>query len=214
MVKDENIEQWDDVWYFDTGCSAHMTDSLIALIEQRPVSRKSVTVGTGQKLRASMVGNLPLCFIQNEKVYDFFLCNVLLVPELNFNLFSMVQAGLQSGGETHWRRESSLKLTPSAGEPPPIFSSTLGKNFDLFTLKARRRMPAKPTLPRRPTPPYPPDETEVAFVLGGTVSQEGVGGVSFVQDGDGSIDLAQEGARRADFAQDEAGVVGISIEKD
>ncbi|CAM9653583.1 unnamed protein product, partial [Choristocarpus tenellus] len=86
----------DELWFFDSGCSAHMTHNPTALIDPEPVVGTSVTVRNGKVLQVSAIGNLSLsCCVQNGEVSSFILHNVSFVPGLKFNLFSMIQAGEQ-----------------------------------------------------------------------------------------------------------------------
>ncbi|CAM9675914.1 unnamed protein product, partial [Choristocarpus tenellus] len=88
---DGSIVGRDELWFFDSGCSVHMTNNPTALIDPKPVVGSSATVGDGKVLQVSAIGNLSRSCVQNGEFSNFILHNVSFVPGLKFNLFSMRQ---------------------------------------------------------------------------------------------------------------------------
>jgi hypothetical protein len=74
----------DEFWYFDSGCSRHMTGKISYLENIRPCDRGYVTFGDGGKGKILGIGNL----ISNGLPK---LENVFLVEELFTNLISITQ---------------------------------------------------------------------------------------------------------------------------
>ncbi|CAN0604920.1 unnamed protein product, partial [Ectocarpus sp. 12 AP-2014] len=57
VSNDGSIVEVDELWFFDSGCSVHMTNNPTALIDPKPVVGSSVTVGDGKVLQVSAMSN-------------------------------------------------------------------------------------------------------------------------------------------------------------
>lgn len=80
------------MWYQDCGASQHMTPrrewfTNLVEIEQRIV----ITIGDGTQVEGVGVGNVDLEAFNGENWYPVTLQDVLYVPKLGFNLFSVGQ---------------------------------------------------------------------------------------------------------------------------
>ena len=77
-------------WWFDTGCSIHVTNSLQGFQSQKRTSKEiyNVYVGNGNKIAVESVGTIKLRLSTD---YILTLSNVLYVPSMRRNLFSAIQ---------------------------------------------------------------------------------------------------------------------------
>ena len=81
-------------WLTDTGCSDHVTPNLLQLsLHQQPVhGTEAVTVGSGQELPVTHIGNGKL----QTLTHSFRLDNILRVPDLASNFLSVHKLCLQN----------------------------------------------------------------------------------------------------------------------
>lgn len=93
MLSDTSLEQ--NCWYLDSGASDHMTGCQEWFESVTEIDR-SVKIGDGSLLQAVGVGDIHVLINVNFKWIPTVLKNVMLVPELKINLFS-VGAALEKG---------------------------------------------------------------------------------------------------------------------
>ena len=86
-----------NTWIGDTGATSHMTNNDFGMFDCSTTS-SSVFVGNGKALKASKIGKLKLQSVIDGKSTSFTLKDVLYVPELSGNLFSLTK-GIQNGYE-------------------------------------------------------------------------------------------------------------------
>ena len=81
-----------NLWIGDTGASTHMTNTIEGLYNLREEDTV-VQIGNGKKLKSTTVGTLKTIAQQLDgTTIDVKLSNVVYVPELSFNLFSITKA--------------------------------------------------------------------------------------------------------------------------
>lgn len=77
----------------DSGASEHMSNNIKLFTEYKKVDNKYITIGDGTRLKVQSVGNIEALAFQNNLGYiSSVLTNVLHVPELTVNLFSVIAA--------------------------------------------------------------------------------------------------------------------------
>lgn len=78
------LAETENAWYFDNGCSRHMTGKRESLINIRPVNGQTVTFADGVKVDVLGDGELSIPGMPRLK-------NVFLVDQLKANLVSISQ---------------------------------------------------------------------------------------------------------------------------
>ena len=93
MVANAAQVQASNAWLTDTGCLDHVTPNLSQLsVMQQPIQgSETVTVGNGQELPVTHIGNGEL----RTLTHNFRLDNILSVPDLASNLLSVHKLCLQ-----------------------------------------------------------------------------------------------------------------------
>ena len=86
-----------NIWIGDTGATSHMTNNDFGMFDCS-TSNTNVYVGNGKALKASKIGKIKLQNVIDGKVTSFVLQDVLYVPELSGNLFSLTK-GISNGYE-------------------------------------------------------------------------------------------------------------------
>ena len=86
-----------NIWIGDTGATSHMTNNDFGMFDCSTTT-SSVFVGNGKALKASKIGKLKLQNVVDGKITSFTLKDVLYVPELSGNLFSLTK-GINNGYE-------------------------------------------------------------------------------------------------------------------
>lgn len=79
----------DNQFYLDSGCSAHMSPDKNLFINYEEVTNEYVTVGDGKRLKAVGKGKIDVSAFNGDNYLPTSLSDVLYVPELTKNLFSM-----------------------------------------------------------------------------------------------------------------------------
>ena len=94
MVANSAQVQASNAWLTDTGCSDHVTPNLsqLSLMQQPVQGSEAVTVGNGQELPVTHIGNGEL----QTLTHTFRLDNILRVPDLASNLLSVHKLCLQN----------------------------------------------------------------------------------------------------------------------
>eukprot|EP00977_Amphora_coffeiformis_P026793 scaffold30330_cov127-Amphora_coffeaeformis.AAC.1 len=88
-----------DIWIADTGATCHMTNQIEGLYDIKPVKRE-IRLGDKSTVIATQQGRLKIIVHQtNRKEKEAELKNLLYVPELGYNLFSLSQV-VKFGGFT------------------------------------------------------------------------------------------------------------------
>ena len=87
MVANAAQVQASNAWLTDTGCSDHVTPNLsqLSLMQQLVQGSETVTVGDGQELPITHIGNGEL----RTLTHNFRLDNILRVPDLASNLHKL-----------------------------------------------------------------------------------------------------------------------------
>ena len=85
----------DNLWIADTGATSHMTPSKECIVNVKPVKKN---IGNKTVAKATWQGDLPVTvYRQSGMSRDGLLKNVLVVPDLGFNLFSLTKAVDKNG---------------------------------------------------------------------------------------------------------------------
>ena len=94
MVANAAQVQASNAWLTDTGCSDHVTPNLsqLSLMQQPVQGSEAVTVGNGQELPVTHIGNGEL----QTLTHTFRLDNIRRVPDLASNLLSVHKLCLQN----------------------------------------------------------------------------------------------------------------------
>lgn len=124
-----------EVWYQDCGASQHMTfrqDWFENLIEFEVPMK--ISIGDSTELDGAAVGDICLEAFDGESWQPVVLQNVLYVPKLNFNLFSVGQT-LDKGYIQEADKNQSRFLT-AEGRETTVIAERRGK---LYEMKLRRR---------------------------------------------------------------------------
>ena len=111
-----------NIWIGDTGATSHMTNNDFGMFDCS-TSNANVYVGNGKALKASKIGKIKLQNVVNGKITSFIIQDVLYVPELSGNLFSLTK-GITNGYE--------LKSIQVASETSLVLTK---KNFKLIFSK-------------------------------------------------------------------------------
>lgn len=89
MVSNEINSQINTNWYLDSGASQHMYKNRNLIVNYRALDiPKQIKIGDGTVIKAIGVGNVNICAFNGKEFHDVTLHDVLLVPELEINLFS------------------------------------------------------------------------------------------------------------------------------
>ena len=94
MVANAAQVQASNAWLTDTGCSNHVTPNLsqLSLMQQPVQGSETITIGNGQELPITHIGNGEL----RTLTHNFRLDNILRVPDLASNLLSIHKLCLQN----------------------------------------------------------------------------------------------------------------------
>lgn len=76
-------------WLLDSGASGHMCDKRDWFLTYQRIDSKPIRIGDGRILYAIAEGNINVLAYNGYEWKRKFLSNVLHVPELKYNLFSM-----------------------------------------------------------------------------------------------------------------------------
>ena len=91
-IKDDKVKcDCEQMWVGDTGASHHMTCHNKGFINIK-TCEDEIQVGSGERLKAKYVGDLPGYLMEEEKVSTITLKNVAYIPDLCTNLFSITKA--------------------------------------------------------------------------------------------------------------------------
>lgn len=98
----------ENIWYQDSGATHHMTGNLNWMTDVKPLDNPiKIKLGDSSMLKSKCIGNVRLQAYDGNKWYSIVLKEVLFVPELTFNLFSLTTA-LDKGYEEHATLEKSI----------------------------------------------------------------------------------------------------------
>ena len=88
-------------WLADSGASSHMTNSDAGMFNIR-MQESTVTIGNGEGLKATKIGDLKVTFWNEKGLQIFTLQNVKYIPDLCVNLLSIpvaLKEGFQIGNQ-------------------------------------------------------------------------------------------------------------------
>ena len=111
MAVDNNSEDKSE-WIIDSGCTIHMCNDakMVKITESTMNSSRTVTMANGRELKVEGVGSVNLTLRVSTSTIPVTLKNVLLVPELSKNLFS-VTACMKQGIDVEFDcEENACKL--------------------------------------------------------------------------------------------------------
>ncbi|KAF2897602.1 hypothetical protein ILUMI_08571 [Ignelater luminosus] len=81
----------EEEWYLDSGCNSHMTLHIKYFSQYTPYtsSNNLIKIGDGRLLEATGIGDIQVIVTVKGEIIESVLKNVLYVPELHLNLFSL-----------------------------------------------------------------------------------------------------------------------------
>lgn len=91
LTSNENINENQRIWFIDSGASAHMTVNGDWLNNVKDPPKKQITVANNERIPIAGVGDLSMSVRIGKKSQLIDMENVLHVPKLNANLFSVSQ---------------------------------------------------------------------------------------------------------------------------
>ncbi len=111
---EDDTHQMNGIWYLDSGCSQHITYDETLFFSLQPPTITCIELGNGDKAGIKGVGSISLDVIRNGQSVRTELSNILLVPELKFQLLSIskfAESGLCTtftNGKCYIRRGNTL----------------------------------------------------------------------------------------------------------
>ena len=112
MSADSNAH---DQWIFDSGATCHMCNSKAMFSEVHPLRNPiNVTLGDGRNLKATGRGKVTLTLkVSHDKTKQCTLHDVLLVPDLAYNLLSVTAASKRGKNTTFCRSRCEIRDSKS-----------------------------------------------------------------------------------------------------
>ncbi len=124
----DQVDSRKELWYADSGASCHMTNDKIGHINVQENLNEKVMVGDGTTMTCTAKGSLRLrVYIKGIKKVGILLKEVLYVPEMKNNLFSL--SGMTRNGVNVNIKRDSIVLGGVIKESLPLFERFSATNL-------------------------------------------------------------------------------------
>lgn len=128
----ESISRDKESWYKDSGATHHMTGNLSWMINIKPLNETVlIKIGDATELEAVSTGDIYLSAYDGKRWYPIILRQVLFVPNLSFNLFSLTTV-LDKG----YTQQADAKISKILENGKPVLIAE--RSGGLFRMKIRR----------------------------------------------------------------------------